>query len=107
MSLVLAGMLATAQVLPFIDRSELRSVAALEAGHASGARRAPQLASRVRKSSATLCSVATRPSARRAFMVGAGDGPIISASVMAVLVSACGDRPATHARTKVAAFAAR
>lgn len=106
MSLILAGALAMSQVLPFIDRSELRALAASEARSRPAAKVASGPDLHRMKTSTTLCSVASEPAERGGFMVGSGDGHLLSGRVLAVLKLACAG-PRTAPAPRMAVFAAR
>ena len=107
MSLVLASMLATSQVLPFIDRSELRTMAVSEGQVSPGSEVASAPVLHRTKSSAALCSVAEGHAVRNGFMVGSGDGHLLSSRTMAVLKLTCVGERVKPAQTPIAIFAAR
>ena len=107
MSLVLTSMFAMSQVLPFLDRSELRTLAVFEAGLSSSSEAASVPALRRTKTSATLCSVAEAHPGRDTFGDGAGDNRLISSRVIAVVKSACAANRAMPAKAPFAVIAAR
>lgn len=107
MSVIFAALIASTQVLPFIDRVELRVLARFEASQdpRSNAARAPSVRD-ARKLSA-LCSKVGK-------FVGANDVPSrfgqaysVSGPKVSILKSTCADHLASVASPRLASLAAR
>ena len=106
MSFILATMLASAPVLPFIDRAELHAAATSEAQDKTVS--GPKLASSARngRPMATLCSMAGKLPDRVGVFSDGSKVFVLSPAVMALLKSACTQRAAVAPLASVS-FAAR
>ena len=94
MTILLAAMLASAQPLPFINRTEIDAMAQIESLQAQAQRRVPQGAAKLQLASnmrviATVCGAASCMADPAAFLSELGSAYAMSKTEVAVLRETC------------------